>query len=295
MHASFDPRALLWLLGAISTFATMDAAAKWLGQTYPLLAGVWIRYLIPTVLLGGYLIAKKGRHFAHAAQPKIQIARGITLVTSTAFFWLALANLPLVEAAVVSFVCPTIVVLLSSLLLNERPARAHWIALVLGFVGVLIALRPGLTHTGIGAFAALASATFYATYIVLTRKVAGEVDALPLLFHANAVGALLLTVASPAFFRVPQGMEWPLLLGIGTFGLFGHWCMIRAYALATATALAPFMYVQLAFSTFWGWLVFNRLPDGFTLVGVAFILTGGFVALRYERGRAATVASATPE
>ncbi len=296
MSAAFNARALPWLLGAMLTFATMDAAAKWLGQTYPILAGVWIRYLIPTVILGLYLLAKKGRNFAHAAQPKIQIARGVTLVVSTSCFWVALANLPLVEAAVVSFVCPTIVVLLSSMVLKERPARAHWIALALGFGGVLVALRPGFTHTGIGTIAALASASFYATYIVLTRKVAGEVDAMPLLFHANAVGALLLTAASPMFFQMPHGMEIVLLLGIGLLGLLGHWCMIRAYSLATATALAPFMYVQLAFSAFYGWFIFNRLPDGFTLLGVALILMGGFVALQHERGKSnAVAASATPE
>jgi drug/metabolite transporter (DMT)-like permease len=295
--APFQPRAVLWLLGAVGAFATMDATAKWLAQSYPLVAAVWVRYMLPTVLLAAYLLYKKGWGFAHAPRPAIQIARGVTLVTSTVCFWTALKHLPLVEAAVVSFICPTIVVILSSLMLKERPAPAHWWALALGFFGVVIALRPGISHPGIGTIAAPTSATFYAIYIVLTRSVASEVDSMALLFHANALGALLLTLAAPAAARMPLGIEWALLPMLGVLGLAGHWCMIKAYEMATATALAPFMYLQLLIATFYGWLVFSNLPDGYTLLGMTFILLGGFIAMRYERSRAHTIpaASATPE
>jgi drug/metabolite transporter (DMT)-like permease len=285
------------LLGAITSFATMDVTAKWLAQSYPLVAAVWVRYLLPTLFLGGYLFARKGFAFAHAPQPLVQIARGVMLVSSTLCFWTALKYLPLVEAAVVSFICPTIIVVLSSLLLKERPARAHWLALAMGFTGVVIALRPGVSHAGIGAIAALASAALYATYIVLTRKVANAADSMSLLFHANALGALLLTFVAPAVARMPSGIEWVLLPLLGFLGLIGHWCMIKAYEMASATALAPFMYLQLLIATFYGWLVFSNLPDGFTLLGMVFILASGFIAIHYERSRsqAATVASATPE
>ena len=184
----------------------MDAAAKWVGRTYPLTAAVWLRYLIPTLMVGGYLFATRGWKFAHTPNPRVQILRGLSLVTSTLCFWTALHHLPLVEAATVSFVGPTIVVIFSSFLLGERPRRAHWVALGLGFTGVLIALRPGLAHTGIGAVAALGSATFYSLYLVLTRKVSGDEDSLSLLFHANAIGAIALTIAAPATARMPTAL-----------------------------------------------------------------------------------------
>jgi drug/metabolite transporter (DMT)-like permease len=294
---AFKPRAVLWLLAAISAFATMDVTAKWLSQSYPLVAAVWVRYLLPTILLAAYLLYKKGWGFAHAPRPALQIARGVTLVASTVCFWTALKYLPLVEAAVVSFICPTIVVMLSSLLLKERPAPAHWVALAMGFIGVVIALRPDVSHAGIGTVAALASAMSYAIYIVLTRKVASQVDSIALLFHANALGALLLTLVAPAVARLPVGIEWALLPLLGMLGLAGHWCMIKAYEIASATALAPFMYLQLLIATFYGWFVFSNLPDGYTLLGMSFILLGGFIAMRYERSRAHVIpaASATPE
>jgi len=120
--------ALWWLFAGITLFATMDAAAKWVGRTYPLTAAVWLRYLIPTLMVGGYLFATRGWKFAHTPNPRVQILRGLSLVTSTLCFWTALHHLPLVEAATVSFVGPTIVVIFSSFLLGERPRRAHWVA-----------------------------------------------------------------------------------------------------------------------------------------------------------------------
>lgn len=296
-----DQRAAIgWLFAGIALFATMDAAAKWVGRTYPLTAAVWLRYLVPTLLVGSYLVATRGLKFAHAARPGIQVLRGITLVISTLCFWTALSHLPLVEAVTVSFICPTMVVIFSALLLGERPQRAHWIALALGFVGVLIALRPGLTHTGIGAIAALSSATFYALYLVLTRKVADQADSLVLLFHANAIGAIALTVIAPATARMPNiTAEWIILPLLGIFGAVGHWCMIKAYLRADAATLAPFMYAQLLVATFYGWLIYDNLPDGFTLLGMLVILASGLYVLNegrksHARSRADEVA-ATPE
>ncbi len=275
-------RALSWLFTGIVLFATMDAAAKWLSRTYPIAAAVWVRYLVPTVLVGGYLWRTRGWKFAATRNPRVQALRGVTLVASTLCFWTALYHLPLVEAATVSFIGPTIVVVFSSLLLRERPRRAHWWALAIGFAGVVIALRPGFSQPGIGALAALASATLYSLYLVLTRKLTGEEDALALLFHANAIGALVLSALAPMTAQWPSGWaQWLLLPMLGVFGSLGHWCMIRAYEHADAATLAPFMYVQLLIATFYGWLFFDNLPDGFTLLGMLCILGSGLFVL-YE-------------
>ena len=275
-------RALSWLFTGIVLFATMDAAAKWLSRTYPIAAAVWVRYLVPTVLVGGYLWRTRGWKFAATRNPRVQALRGVTLVASTLCFWTALYHLPLVEAATVSFIGPTIVVVFSSLLLRERPRRAHWWALTIGFAGVVIALRPGFSQPGIGALAALASATLYSLYLVLTRKLTGEEDALALLFHANAIGALVLSALAPMTSQWPSGWaQWLLLPMLGVFGSLGHWCMIRAYEHADAATLAPFMYVQLLIATFYGWLFFDNLPDGFTLLGMLCILGSGLFVL-YE-------------
>ena len=293
-------RALGWLFAGILLFATMDAAAKWISRSYPIAAAVWLRYLVPTVLVGAHLSRRHGWRFARSANPHLQLLRGVTLVASTLSFWTALYHLPLVEAATVSFICPTLVVVLSSLLLGERPRRVHWWALATGFAGVVVALRPGLSQPGIGAIAALASAALYSLYLVVTRKLAGEEDALTLLFHANAIGALVLTLLAPLSARLPMGWtEWLILPLLGVFGTLGHWCMIRAYERADAATLAPFMYVQLLFATFYGWAVFDDLPDGFALLGMVCILGSGLAVLyetrRFGRLDSRAAAVAAPE
>ena len=165
--------------------------------------------------------------------------------------------------------------------------------------------RAGNNFTGYAGFdgqnwTALGSATLYSLYLVLTRKLSGDEDSLSLLFHANAIGAIALTVAAPATARMPDGWaEWLILPSLGVFGTLGHWFMIKAYSHADASTLAPFMYVQLLVATFYGWLIYDNLPDGFTLLGMLVILSSGLYVLNDGRraarqARADEVAS-TPE
>ena len=129
---------------------------------------------------------------------------------------------------------------------------------------------------------------------------ADEADSIVLLLHANAIGAMALTIIAPSVARMPINLsEWLILPFLGLFGMVGHWCMIKAYSIADAATLAPFMYVQLLIATFYGWLVFGNLPDGFTLLGMLVILASGLYVLNEGRLSAnrlrAKEVSATPE
>ncbi len=270
---------ILWLLAAVTAFATLDTIAKWLTRTMPTTSAVWFRYMIPSLVLAVWLYRRSGRRAFHTTSLGLQIARGALLVISTLTFWTALRHLPLVEAATVSFISPALTVVLSSLVLRERAEPMHWVALGLGFIGVLIALRPGVSHPGVGAIAAIACAFFYGFYQIFTRKIAGDHDALVMLFYANAVGAVILSAIVPFSLHWPHGWEWAGVLALGFFGGLGHWCMIRAYEHASAPTLAPFMYFQLAVVTLLGWLVFGTLPDGYTLLGMLVIIGSGLIVL----------------
>ena len=268
-----------WLLTAVTTFASLDTVAKLLSQNMPITVAVWFRYTIPSVLLGLWLLFKHGKKAFKTPHLGLQLARGAMLVLSTLFFWTALKYLPLVEAAAVSFISPTLLVVLSALVLREKPEPIHWVALVIGFAGVLIVLRPGFSHPGVGALAALGSAVGYSIYQIITRKLAAGHSGLVMLFYANAIGAVLLSAVVPATFQMPVGWQWLGVFALGLFGGFGHWCMIRAYAQADAPTLAPFMYSQLAVTTLAGWLVFGTLPDGYTLLGMLVIIGSGLIVL----------------
>ncbi len=268
-----------WLLVAVTSFSTLDTIAKLLSRTMPITSAVWFRYIVPSIILGVWMYAKRGKRAFATPNRSLQVARGALLVLSTLCFWTALTHLPIVEAAAVGFIGPSMLVVMSSLVLRERAEPIHWVALVIGFAGVLIVLRPGFSHPGVGAIAALASALFYSGYQIITRKLAPSHDSLTMLFYANAVGAVILSFVAPATMRAPQGWEWLGVFALGLFGGFGHWCMIRAYEIADAPTLAPFMYSQLAVTTLAGWLVFGTLPDGYTLVGMLVIVGSGLVVL----------------
>jgi drug/metabolite transporter (DMT)-like permease len=268
-----------WLLMAILSFVALDTTAKLLSRTMPITSAVWFRYIVPSLILGGWMLTQRGKGGFATPNIKLQLLRGALLVLSTLCFWNALTHLPIVEATAVGFIGPSMLVVMSALVLRERAEPIHWVALVIGFAGVLIVLRPGFLHPGVGAIAALGSALFYVAYQIITRKLAPSHDSLTMLFYANAVGAVILSFIVPATMRAPQGWEWPGVFALGLFGGFGHWCMIRAYEKADAPTLAPFMYSQLAVTTLAGWLVFGTLPDGYTLVGILVIVGSGLVVL----------------
>jgi drug/metabolite transporter (DMT)-like permease len=205
--------AVFWLFAAMTCFATLDTIAKWLSQSMSIPAAVWFRYTIPTVLLGLWLFHHNRARAFHTTAPWVQLARGVALVISTLCFWAALKHLPLVEAATVSFIGPTLTVVMSALVLREKPEPIHWVALVIGFIGVLIVLRPGFSTPSVGALAALTSAFFYGIYQILTRKVSGSHDSMVMLFYANATGAAVLSLVIPAGLVWPQGWAWSALLG----------------------------------------------------------------------------------
>jgi drug/metabolite transporter (DMT)-like permease len=268
-----------WLLAAVTSFSALDTIAKLLSRSMPVTSAVWFRYVVPSIILGLWMYSRRGKQGFATPNIKQQLLRGALLVLSTLCFWNALVHLPIVEAAAVGFIGPSMLVVMSSFVLRERAEPIHWVALLIGFAGVLIVLRPGFSHPGIGAIAALSSAFLYSAYQIVTRKLAPSHDSITMLFYANAVGAVILTFLVPATMRAPQGWEWPGVFALGLFGGFGHWCMIRAYEKADAPTLAPFMYSQLATTTLAGWLVFGTLPDGYTLLGILVIVGSGLVVL----------------
>jgi drug/metabolite transporter (DMT)-like permease len=297
-------QAIAWIMLCLLMFSTGDALAKWLGQTFPVMGAVWLRYLIPTAMYTSILLYKRGWRLAPTTRPVIQLIRGVCLVISTACFWTALKYLPLAEAAAVAFIGPSLVIIISSLVLGEHARPVHIVSLVLGFVGVLIVLRPGFSNPGIGAIASMLSALMYSIYQVLTRQISMEdpehADLLTQLFYANAVGAIVLSTFVPfsdATWRMPNTLEWAGILLMIALSTVGHVSITRAYSMASAPTLAPFMYTQLLFTTIHGFVWFKHLPDGLTLLGMAVIVGSGLIVLfdAREHGKEEPPPNQTPE
>lgn len=275
-------RGIVLLVAAVSTFSVMDTTAKWLSQFYPVPAVVWSRYAAQVLVMLVVLGPRYGLRLVATQRPRLQIARGCVLVGSTMLFFTAISLMPIAEASAISFVSPFILIALSVAFLGERVRTSTWAAVAVSFVGVLFIIRPGSAVFSLVALLPLLTAFFFAVYQLLTRKLAGVDSTVATLFISALVGAVTMTLVVP-FFWAPLLAWWHalLFLAMGALAAAGHFMLIRAFEIAPASTLAPFVYAQLVAVLVLGYAVFGNFPDHWSLVGMAIIvLTGAFVATR---------------
>lgn len=276
---------ILLLVTAVSTFAVVDAMAKYLARSYPVPLVVWARYAAQTAFMLIVLGPRLKLDLVRSRRPGLQVIRGLVLAVSTMFFFSGLAYMPLAEAAAIGFLSPLVLAGMSVWLLNERVRRSAWAAIVAGFVGVLFIVRPGGDVFTPAAVLPMLSAVCFAAYQLLTRKLAGIDSTLTTLFYGAIVGTVPLTLALPLFWQLPAGaLDWLLFGLIGVLGGAGHFVLIRAFTHAAPAALAPFVYTQLVVVLVLGYAVFGEFPDRYALIGmVIIVLSGAWIAARQAR------------
>jgi drug/metabolite transporter (DMT)-like permease len=240
-----------------------------------------------------WLLPKMGAGLLRTQRPRLQLLRGAILPLSSLCFFSALKFLPLAEATAINYGTPILVIILAVVFLGERMTRPR-IALVLaGIAGMFLIVRPGSVVFQGAALWALGSAVFYGTFQILTRMLAGE-DSRVLLFYPAFVGTVLMTALLP-WLGISYEMPWSDVVFIGVAGLLGtigHFLFILAFQRTPASALSPFTYMQLVWTTLIGWIAFGNFPDAWTLAGMAVIGGSGLLITLHERRRARSV---TPE
>lgn len=278
-------RGILLLVAAVSTFAVLDTIAKYLARTYPVPLIVWARYATQTLFMLLVLGPRLKLDLVRSLRPGLQIIRGVVLVVSSMLFFSALAYMPLAEASAITFLSPLFLAGMSVWLLNERVRRSVWAAIIAGLVGVMVIIRPGGEVFTPAAILPILTALCFASYQVLTRKLAGIDSTMTTLFYGAIVGTVLLTLGLPFFWHTPgSALDWLLFCVLGVFGAAGHFVLIRAFTYAPPSALAPFVYAQLIAVLILGYAVFGEFPDGWSLVGMGIIvLSGAWIAARQAR------------
>jgi drug/metabolite transporter (DMT)-like permease len=281
-------RGILTTLAAMLLFGLMDAASKYLAARYPAPQIIWLRYVftIPLTLL---ILAPRGLgRCLRSRRPGLQLARGLILVVEIGLVVWAFGQLPLADVHALLALTPLVVTALSVPLLGEQVGPRRWAAVAVGFLGVLVVLRPGLGVLHPAALAALGAVLLYALYQVLTRMV-GRVDAAETsLFWQIVVGSIAASGVVPFVWQPPAPAHWPLFALVALIGGLGHFCMIRAFQLAPAVVVQPFSYTLLLWAVVIGYVGFGDLPDRWTLLGAAVIVgAGSYTALREHRRRAA--------
>ncbi|TYR30263.1 DMT family transporter [Mesorhizobium microcysteis] len=283
-EAATPTSAILLVLTACFSFAFLDASAKYLvlqGVEAPFLA--WMRFAIHLVLVMVFFRAWSNRTMFRAKNIPAQLVRGVFLFGSTIFNFLALQTLQLAETISIYFFAPMVITALAGPLLGEWAGWRRWMAVLVGFVGVLVITRPGVGTFGIGHVFALMSMTSYSLYVIMTRHMGATESSESLIFYSALAPTVLMFPFVPLYGSIPQEpLHWVLLLGLGAIGAFGHFLLIKAYKQATTTALAPYPYSQMIWMIALGYLIFADLPDLWTLGGAAIIVSSGLYIVHRE-------------
>ncbi|MDH3799961.1 MAG: DMT family transporter, partial [Desulfobacterales bacterium] len=263
-------------------FSSLDASAKYLSNELPLWVLLWGRYVFNFLFVALFFIRGAPADILRTRKIKLQIFRSILLVASTLTFWLALMFLPLVDCVVVLFVSPILVTMLAAPLLGESVGRHRWIAVIIGFVGVMVVMRPGFTIFDWMSILPLITALFYAGVQISTRILGRTDGALTTLLYSSAGGAIISTIGVLFFWVTPSLGQWFVLGWLGFLGALGHYLMIKAYEIAPASLLAPFDYTTLIWATILGFIAFGDLPDTWTVLGALIIMSSGLYLIRRE-------------
>ena len=250
--------------------------AKLLGQDYSSLQVSWARAFVHLLFLSAVFLPGSGPGVLRSRRPALQLARAAMLTTSNLASFYALTFMPLAEQASLQLAAPLIVALLAWPVLRERTTPARIGAVLVGFVGVLVLLRPGSAVFQWASLWVLVSATAYGVYQILTRLVAPHDPPATSALWCPLVGAFGLMLTLPFVWRTPATLpDLLMFLGCGAFGAVGHYFVARAMLHAPANIVSPFQYFQLLGSVAVGWLFFHHLPDAATWLGAAIIVASG--------------------
>ncbi len=273
------------ILGAGFLFTVMDATAKHLAKTYPVVEIAWGRYLFATLSLPLILHRFGGLTTIRSNRLGLQLLRSFFLLCSTVVFWLAVKFIPLADATAISFVGPLMLTALSVPFLKEKVGPRRWAAVLIGFGASLVIIRPGWGMAEPAALLPLLSSAAFAAYAICTRLLSRSDGWTTTLIWSSLLGLILLSLWAPFDWRSPDLAGWLILAFLGAIGSLGHLLLILAYARAPASTLAPLSYVQLIWSTGIGLVWFGNFPDRWTLTGGAIIAASGLYVIHRERQR----------
>ncbi len=285
-------RGIATIVVSFALFTTMDTIIKWLiGEGYSVWQVGFCRGVCSLPLVWWLVQREGGLVTLKTRRPILHIWRCVTGVSAMLLFFFALGGLPLADAVTLGFSQPFVITALSVPLLGEKVGRHRWGAIIVGFIGVLIVLRPGMGVLNPSSLIVLASVVCSAFAIISIRQlVRTESPAAIVLWFTVATsvvcGVMLLITGG----RWPNGwLELGLLVLIGVLGGFGQLASVLAYRLAPIAVLAPFQYVALPFAVVYGWFVFQVWPDSWVWVGSAVIIVSGLYILWRETVRRQTV------
>ncbi|MGH7002357.1 MAG: DMT family transporter [Alphaproteobacteria bacterium] len=264
-------------------FVSMDTLVKYLIKTNSAPQIIWFRFLLNMGLAAAIMLAVP-RFRPHVRSNALgrQLLRSALLLTTTSAFFFGLRYLKLADLVILNQAAPLIVVVLSVVLLGEKVGPRRWLGVGIGFVGVVIILKPGFGFQW-ASLLGLTAALIYAVYQIMTRALSTRDHTMTTFFYTAMVGAVAMAPVAIVFWRWPSPLDFLLMCLPGLVGGIGHLLLIMAFARSEASLLAPYFYGAIVLATAMGWIFFGEVPDAFSFLGAGLIAAAGLYIWHRER------------
>ena len=275
-------KAIIFNLLAWVMLPVMDGFAKYLSSDMPVLQITWARYFFTVVFTLPVMMLFFRNKLVWTDKPKLQIIRGLVLLAANICFFYAISVISLAKALTLAFVAPLIVTAFSPIFLGERVGVRRWTAVIIGFIGSLVVIRPGFVEINLASLSALCTGIMYGFYLIITRKLSTSDNSLLALLLTGIVGLVVISLTMPFIWINPSPLQWSLMAGIGLFACIGHLFLILSLKYADASKLAPFSYFEIITNIIIGYYFFNDFPDNWTFLGLFIIILSGIYMSRRE-------------
>ena len=272
------------MLMAMAILPFLDVCAKFLGQQgMPVIETVWARMAFGTVLTLPFALRQGGKAALMPDLPIYHFCRALFLMTATGLFFWALHYQSIADTLAIFFVQPLVVTALSPFVLGETVGVRRWSAVIAGFIGTLIIIRPGLQAFNPGIILALGAGASLAIYLLMTRRIAGSRPAMVTTYHTSLMGAGIASLIVIPFWQWPTLHQWGLMALLALIANSGHYLIVKAYDHGEASLLAPLGYAEMIMATVAGWWFFGEFPDRWTFLGVAILIASAIYISFRER------------
>jgi len=268
-------KAIFYNLLAWAILPFMDTIAKYLSSDLSFFQITWARYFFTVFFTLPFMFFFFRKNLTWTTQPKLQFLRGLTLFFANVLFFYSISIISMAKALTLAFVAPLITTALSPFILGEKVGFRRWSAVIVGFIGSLIVIRPGFIDFNLASIAALGTGCFYGIYLIITRKLHSSDSPLLTLLLTGVVGLVFGSFLVPVVWINPTFNQWSLLALMGLFACLGHLFLILSLKYADASKLAPFGYFEIVTNIILGYYFFMDLPDKWTFLGLFIIISSG--------------------
>ena len=268
---------LAWIMLPI-----MDGFAKYLSSDLPVLQITWARYFFTVAFTLPIMFFFFRKNLVWTDKPKLQLIRGLILLTANVCFFYSISIISLAKALTLAFIAPLIVTAFSPIFLGEKVGFRRWSAVIIGFIGSMVVIRPGFVEINLASLAALGTGVMYGFYLIITRKLSSSDNPLLTLLLTGVVGAIIISFVMPFVWIKPTLNQWSMMAAIGIFACVGHLFIILSLKYADASKLAPFSYFEIVTNIIIGYYFFSDFPDKWTFLGLFIIILSGIYISRRE-------------